>query len=218
VRRTKADAGETRQSIIDAAERLFFANGVAVTSLEQIAAEAGVTRGAIYWYFANKTELFMAMHDSVPLLQEEVIARAVVEGHPDPLTLLENIALESLQLLASDLRRQRIYRIMTRCEYQGDLARVLDRQQEAMKRQRSLFLSAFTLAAEKGQLSPSWPAETAARTFDWLVCGIVMEWLHFDQHFELVACGSKSIRRMFDDFRAKPGQPAAVARGERETA
>ncbi|WP_204323958.1 hypothetical protein, partial [Stenotrophomonas maltophilia] len=65
----------------------------------------------------------------MPLLQEEVIARAVVEGHPDPLTLLENIALESLQLLASDQRRQRIYRIMTRCEYQGDLVRVLDRQQ-----------------------------------------------------------------------------------------
>lgn len=218
MRRTKADAGETRQSIIDAAERLFFANGVAVTSLEQIAAEAGVTRGAIYWYFANKTELFMAMHDSVSLLQEEVIARAVVEGHPDPLALLESIALESLQLLASDLRRQRIYRIMTRCEYQGDLARVLDRQQEAMKRQRSLFVSAFTLAAEKGQLSPSWPAETAARTFDWLVCGIVMEWLHFDQHFDLVACGSKSIRRMFDDFRATAGRADAGMRGERLTA
>ncbi|QCI65910.1 TetR family transcriptional regulator [Phreatobacter stygius] len=211
MRRTKADAGETRQSIMDAAERLFFANGVADTSLEQIAAEAGVTRGAIYWYFANKTELFLAMHDSVPLLWEEVIARAVVEGHPDPLTLLENIALDSLQLLASDERRQRIYRIMTRCEYQGDMARVLDRQQEAMTRQRSLFIAAFKLASQKGQLSASWHPETAARTFDWLFCGMVMEWLHFDQHFDLVACGATSIRRLFAEFRTTVAREVATA-------
>jgi AcrR family transcriptional regulator len=203
VRRTKADAEGTRQSIIDAAERLFFARGVADTSLEQIAAEAGVTRGAIYWYFANKTELFMAMHESVPLLAEEIIARAVVEDHPDPLTLLENTAVESLQLLASDQRRQRIYRIMTRCEYQGDLARVLDRQQEAMRRQRALFLSAFRLAGDKGQLSPSWPPEVAARTFDWLMCGMIMEWLHFDQHFDLATCGARGIRRQFAAFRGQ---------------
>ena len=202
MRRTKADAEETRQGIIDAAERLFFRNGVDKTSLEQIAAEAGVSRGAIYWYFANKTDLFMAMVDSVPLIWEDVIARAVVEGHPDPLTLLETIALDALDLLASDPRRQRIYHIMTRCTYQGDLARVRDRQQEAMTRQRALFIAAFNLAAQKGQLTPAWHAETAARSFDWMFVGMMMEWLHFEQNFDLVAAGTASIRGLFAQFRA----------------
>lgn len=211
MRRTKADAEETRQGIIDAAERLFFRNGIDKTSLEQIAAEAGVTRGAIYWYFANKTDLFMAMVDSVPLIWEDVIARAVVEDHPNPLALLETIALDALDLLGSDLRRQRIYRIMTRCAYQGDLARVRDRQQEALTRQRALFIAAFNLAAQKGQLNPAWHPETAAHSFDWLFCGMIMEWLHFEQNFDLVAAGTASIQGLFAQFRSTAARTMETA-------
>src|ERR1700712_1304134 len=54
VRRTKEEAAETRNSILDAAERVFFEKGVSRTTLADIALEAGVTRGAIYWHFANK--------------------------------------------------------------------------------------------------------------------------------------------------------------------
>src|SRR5882757_7288734 len=64
-RRTKAEAEETRQKILDAAERLFFIDGVSRTSLEHIATAAGVTRGAIYWHFKNKLELFEALHERV---------------------------------------------------------------------------------------------------------------------------------------------------------
>ena len=61
VRRTKEDAQETRNRILDAAVEVFNRQGVAQTSLNDIAAEAGVTRGAIYWHFANKVALFDAM-------------------------------------------------------------------------------------------------------------------------------------------------------------
>jgi len=47
VRRTKEEAEQTRDQILDAAEILFFERGVAHTSLEQIARAAGVTRGAV---------------------------------------------------------------------------------------------------------------------------------------------------------------------------
>ncbi|MER1691841.1 TetR family transcriptional regulator, partial [Proteus mirabilis] len=46
-RKTKRQAQETRQQIIDAALRLFTVQGVSATSLSDIATEAGVTRGAI---------------------------------------------------------------------------------------------------------------------------------------------------------------------------
>jgi TetR/AcrR family acrAB operon transcriptional repressor len=36
---------------------------VSHTSLEKIAAAAGVTRGAVYWHFRNKSELFFAMRE-----------------------------------------------------------------------------------------------------------------------------------------------------------
>jgi TetR/AcrR family acrAB operon transcriptional repressor len=54
VRRTKTEALETRNSLLDAAEHLFQARGVSRTSLNDIANEAGTTRGAIYWHFKDK--------------------------------------------------------------------------------------------------------------------------------------------------------------------
>jgi TetR/AcrR family acrAB operon transcriptional repressor len=53
-RATKEEALETRNRIIDAAEEVMFARGVAQTSLADVADAAGVTRGAIYWHFKNK--------------------------------------------------------------------------------------------------------------------------------------------------------------------
>ena len=44
----------TRQKILAAAEHVFFEKGAALTSLEQIAETANVTRGAIYGHFKNK--------------------------------------------------------------------------------------------------------------------------------------------------------------------
>jgi TetR/AcrR family acrAB operon transcriptional repressor len=52
-RKTKEEAQETRNAILDAAELVFQEHGVSHTSLAEIAAAAGVTRGAVYWHFAN---------------------------------------------------------------------------------------------------------------------------------------------------------------------
>lgn len=57
-RKTKQQAEETRQEILDAAIKTFSERGVSATSLADIAKAAGVTRGAIYWHFKNKVDLF----------------------------------------------------------------------------------------------------------------------------------------------------------------
>ena len=61
VRRTKEEAQETRNRILDAAERVFVERGVGRSSLNEIATAAGVTRGAIYWHFQDKADVFNAM-------------------------------------------------------------------------------------------------------------------------------------------------------------
>ncbi|KUJ92268.1 MAG: TetR family transcriptional regulator, partial [Pseudomonas sp. 63_8] len=60
-RRTKAEAQATRALILDAAEQVFHAQGVSHASLAEVAKAAGVSRGAIYWHFENKIDLFQAM-------------------------------------------------------------------------------------------------------------------------------------------------------------
>ncbi len=82
-RRTKEEALATRDRILDAAEHVFFEKGVSHTSLADIAQHAGVTRGAIYWHFASKSELFDAMFDRVLLPIDELKA-GTGEPHADP--------------------------------------------------------------------------------------------------------------------------------------
>jgi AcrR family transcriptional regulator len=61
-RRSNADRAQaTREALLAAGRRLFADQGFAATGTPRIAAEAGVTRGALYHHFADKTELFAAV-------------------------------------------------------------------------------------------------------------------------------------------------------------
>lgn len=57
MRKTKAEAEQTRQALLDSALHLFDEKGYESTTLANIAHNAKVTRGALYHYFDNKTDL-----------------------------------------------------------------------------------------------------------------------------------------------------------------
>ena len=54
MRKTKTEAQKTRQHLLDAALEVFWRDGVTRASLQAIAQEAGVTRGALYWHFKTR--------------------------------------------------------------------------------------------------------------------------------------------------------------------
>ncbi len=87
-RKTKQEAQETRQHILDVALRLFSQQGVSSTSLGEIAKAAGVTRGAIYWHFKDKSDLFSEIWE----LSESNIGELELEYQAkfpgDPLSVL----------------------------------------------------------------------------------------------------------------------------------
>jgi TetR/AcrR family acrAB operon transcriptional repressor len=80
MRRTKEEAAETRKALLDAALKVFSAQGYAATKLEDIAQQAGVTRGAIYWHFGSKAELYNVLVSETWKHIDEMIDRAVEEG------------------------------------------------------------------------------------------------------------------------------------------
>jgi AcrR family transcriptional regulator len=69
----------TRRAVLDAARVAFGAKGYAQASVDEIAAAAGVTKGAVYHHFANKEALFRAVHTEV-----EVDALRRSAGADDP--------------------------------------------------------------------------------------------------------------------------------------
>jgi AcrR family transcriptional regulator len=90
VKRTQAGrSAATRTALVTAARRLWAQRGYAAVGTPEIAAAAGVTRGALYHQFADKTELFAAVLEEV---EGEVTAalgeRVAREGPPDPLAAM----------------------------------------------------------------------------------------------------------------------------------
>jgi TetR/AcrR family transcriptional regulator, acrAB operon repressor len=127
VRKTKEDAELTRQGIIDAARAVFLARGVSRSTLEHIAAEADVTRGAVYWHFKNKTEIFHAIRDQVFLpLIDRMDDTLASESKDDPLTQIENSLCDTINELSRNIEMQQTYEIMMiKCEYVDEFATVL---------------------------------------------------------------------------------------------
>jgi TetR/AcrR family transcriptional regulator, acrAB operon repressor len=127
VRKTKENAELTRQQLIEAARRVFLARGVSRTTMEHIAVQAGVTRGAIYWHFNNKLDLFQAMREQVLLpLIDRMDDTLLVEGSEDPLTCIENFLCGTIQVLSDSVETREIYEIMMiKCEYVDEFATVL---------------------------------------------------------------------------------------------
>lgn len=126
-RKTKEDAELTRKRIICAAREVFLVRGVSRTTMEHIAAQAGVTRGAVYWHFDNKIDLFNAMREQVFLpLIDRMDDTLLIEGSEDPLAQIEDFLCGTIQVLNDSVETRQIYEIMMiKCEYVDEFATVL---------------------------------------------------------------------------------------------
>lgn len=130
-RRTKEEALATRNRLLDAAELLFQAQGVSQTTLQQIAQQAGATRGAIYWHFKDKADLFNAMMERV-ILPLEAPPKAAALSHDDPLAEIEEGMVHALTLMTTDPQVRRVFDVAThKVEYTHDMASVQQRHLDA---------------------------------------------------------------------------------------
>src|SRR5260370_5310446 len=80
--------GETRQKILDAAEKLILWKGLARVTTKEIARETGLSEGALYRHFDHKEEIFFALlAEHLPALHDTFQAH-----QPGTRTLNENLA------------------------------------------------------------------------------------------------------------------------------
>ncbi|VTN12157.1 Probable acrEF/envCD operon repressor [Raoultella terrigena] len=103
--------------LIDAAIRQFALRGVANTTLTDIADAAGVTRGAIYWHFSSKSQLFNEMWQQQLPLRELLPPPASQISASDLLHHLREKFIFGLQYIAEDPRQRDLMQILYhKCE------------------------------------------------------------------------------------------------------
>ena len=150
VRRTKQEAQQTRNALLDAAEAVFDARGVSGASLQEVAETAGVTRGAVYWHFRDKADLFNAMMDRAILPFERHWLVAGADDAADPLQRLRDLLFDILRQTAGDARLQRVLAISTqKVEYVGELDAIRQRHLRVCAQALQRFEALLRLAARR---------------------------------------------------------------------
>lgn len=100
-----------------AALEVFYRQGVTRATLQEIAQEAGVTRGALYWHFKNKEDLFAAMFED---FYNDILSRfnpETVQQAPNAWQYLRDNLCDTLLFLANNPTHQKFCSVITdKCE------------------------------------------------------------------------------------------------------
>lgn len=202
-RRTKEEALATRDAILEAAVRVFSAQGAANASLASIAREAGVTRGAIYWHFTNKADLLVALWDQVLQRYTPLAAASESSDEPDPLGKLKTLYLSLLRDLIDDPRHQQISRILF--EKSGsleDFEVVQQRYLACMVDRFNALQTVLRHAVERGQLPENMDLRLGAITVLSFINGLIAQWFINPHLFDLHSSAPMLIDAMLQMLRS----------------
>ncbi|MFV0435977.1 MAG: TetR family transcriptional regulator [Desulfopila sp.] len=182
-KKTREEALRTRETIIDAAVRVFSVQGVAQTTLKDIAEEAGVTRGAIYWHFKNKADLFSVLWDD--LFSPFDVVRDVADkpGEQDPLGVLHKACLDLFVGLQRYPRRRQMFNLLLLSETAEDPSYQLHscQFQEGLEVVGRMLAS----AVQRGQLPKSFDVRLGALAIISFISGLVRKWLMYPDQLRL---------------------------------
>lgn len=208
-RKTKQEALETRHSILDAAERLFQQHGVSRTSLQQIAQEAQVTRGAIYWHFKDKAELFDAMMERATMPLEQGMA---LRSDPPPLPMsladLRWGLVNVFYCATHNERTRRVFEIaMQKVEYTGEMQSLHERKLSVRRGWREQNQAVFDLAVAQGHLPAGLNTQVAAIALVSLVDGLLHQWITDQDSFDLLGVGQTAVEGFLSSMARNEGPP-----------
>ena len=194
-RRTKEEASLTRAKLLDAAELVFLEKGVSSASLNEIALRAGATRGAVYWHFRDKLDLFYAMLERVTLPMEHAAYSCEPESTPlEGLECVRNMISTVLKQVERDDRTCRVFEILlNKVEYVGELSAIRERNSVAMMRFGKRIEECLRVAQCQQKTCTSIELAGSALALRAMVDGLIRSWLLSRGAFELERLGISAL-------------------------
>jgi TetR/AcrR family acrAB operon transcriptional repressor len=204
-RKTKAQALETRQHILDVAIRLFSQQGVSATSLADIAKAAGVTRGAIYWHFKNKSDLFNEIWEltesSIGDLETEYRAK-----YPDdPLSVVRELLIYILQATVTEERRRLMTEIIFhKCEFVGEMAVLQQARRVLYMEGNERIEMSLQRCVDAGSLPGNLRISHAVIMLRSYITGLIENWLVAPDSFDLYGQAKDHVAVLLEAFQFCP--------------
>lgn len=178
MKRTKAQAQETRDSLLMAALDVFCRRGVARASLNEIAQTAGVTRGALYWHFKNKEDLFEALFQHIFLDVSQRLEDDIRQNTPDMLGNLRQALLNLFERLEhKPLHRKFSHILHLKCEHTEDNAAVVAVTNRYHQMWQEQTRAALELCVRQGALPPTLDMAAAEVYLGSTLLGLIQGWL-----------------------------------------
>ncbi|GAB3249524.1 TetR/AcrR family transcriptional regulator [Chitinimonas naiadis] len=176
---------DTRDRILESAARVFAQKSYQGASLDEVAADAGLTKGAVYWHFKSKNDLFFALLDS--RFQQEY------DQH-----LPEALARESAHVDPKDSMKELLAGVLDRVKHDPDWPRLFlefmgqARDPEVRNRLSSAYQDSWRMSAGlithqhqlRGQTPPADP-ELLAVFWSALMDGLILSWLINPERIQL---------------------------------
>jgi TetR/AcrR family acrAB operon transcriptional repressor len=185
VRKTAAEAAETRQAILRAALDEFSQRGYSATTLDGVARVAGVTRGAVYWHFASKAALYEDLLRAFGGQAGAIMGAAAAEGG-DFIAVCQRILTRLLTRLEEDKELRAVMELsLFKTEHTAELAEVVASQRASMNEMVAQLAGIMQAGIAQGALRTDLDPWDVARGFLAYQQGIFHLWLSDPDAFSL---------------------------------
>lgn len=197
MRKTKQQAQLTKASILTAALNCFSEQGFFNTSLDEIAQTAEVTRGAVYWHFSNKAEIFDALHQQLHEPFIKTILQDLEIESQQPINQLQQLCIRLLQDLGENQTKVSTMKLFFQCDYSGELAQFKQQHQDKKLQSLELFEEYFKRAQHNQLLSPSANPKILTLTLHCFLKGVLFEFLNQSELIDMQSQAKALVEQLF---------------------
>lgn len=179
MRKTKAEALQTRQDLLLSALNVFYQHGVARASLNEIARNAGVTRGALYWHFKNKEDLFDALFQLIFQDISQELERDINEHTIHPKDNLRQALINMfVRLQHNDMHYKFCNILHLKCEHTAQNQAIIALSQKYHIMWEEQLMRALQVCVTQNDLPADLDIAKATLTMHISLKGLMSMWLH----------------------------------------
>ena len=185
MRRTKEEAAVTRATLLRTALILFSTKGYAATSIDDITKAAKMTRGALYYHFTNKADLYNTLVEEVSARGADIVQGAVTEGGMF-LDILKRVFVRQLAYIEENKEARAVMELaLFKTGTHPELQSGRDRQIESGKLMIASLAQTMQIGIANGELRDDIPPMEMALSFIAFQNGVIQLWLASPKSFSL---------------------------------